>query len=93
MFERGSRYEAVPDAVHVDAQGRRIRHKRLRILPAPGGAFTHTVAQGERLDRIADAWFGDAKQWWRLADANLERDPAALEAEPGRRIAVSGPGG
>ncbi len=93
MFERGSRYEAVPDAVHVDAQGRSIRHKRLRVIPAPGGAAEHVVRQDERLDRIAHAWFGDARQWWRIADANAEQDPTALEAEPGRRIAIPGPGG
>ena len=92
MFERGSRYEAVTDATHVDAKGRIIRHKRLRIIPAPGGAQEHVIKQDERLDRIAHAWFGDAKQWWRIADANLEQDPDALEAEPGRRIAIPGPG-
>ena len=53
MFERGSRYEAVPDAVHVDAEGRAIRHKRLRIIPAPIVGAEHVVRQDERLDRVA----------------------------------------
>lgn len=93
MFERGSRYEAVPEAVHVGPDGRAIRHKRLRIIPAPGGAAEHVLKQEEKLDRVAYAWFGDARQWWRIADANQEIDPAKLEEAPGRRLAIPGPGG
>lgn len=91
MFERGSRYEAVPDAVHVTQDGRVIRHKRLRILPAPGGARDHALRQQEHLEGVAHALFGDARQWWRIADANLALDPAALEAEPGRVLRVPVP--
>jgi hypothetical protein len=93
MFERGSRYEGVPDAVHTTPDGRTIRHKRLRIIPGPGGAAEHVLKQEERLDRVAHAWFGDGRQWWRIADANLELDPARLEAEPGRVLLIPGPGG
>ena len=93
MFERGSRYEAVPDATHVTPDGRAIRHKCLRIIPQPGGAAEHALKQEERLDRVAYTWFGDARQWWRVADANLELDPARLEAEPGRVLTIPAPGG
>jgi hypothetical protein len=93
MFERGSRYEAVADTAHVDADGRAIRHKRLRIIPAPGGAQAHALRQAETLPGVAQAWFGDARQWWRIADANAERDPARLEETPGRLLFIPAPGG
>ncbi|MBR0680170.1 hypothetical protein GXW74_06705 [Roseomonas eburnea] len=92
MFDRGSRYEAVPDATYVTKDGRAIRHKRLRLIPPPGGAAEHVLRQEERLDRVAFAWFGDARQWWRIADANDALDPAELEAEPGRLLAIPAPG-
>lgn len=93
MFERGSRYEGIPEALHDTADGRSIRYKLLRVIPAPGGAQEHQLRQEERLDRIAFAWFGDARQWWRIADANPELDPAKLEEEPGRSLAIPAPGG
>ena len=92
MFERGSRYEGVPQAVHVTPDGRTIRYVRLRIIPQPGAAAEHVLKQQERLDRVAYAWFGDARGWWRIADANLELDPARLEAQPGRVLAIPAPG-
>jgi hypothetical protein len=93
MFARGSRYEAVAEATHTDASGRTVRHKQLRIIPGPGGSGRFTVRQDERLDRIAYETMRDARLWWRIADAGLSRDPDALVAEPGRVIAIPGPGG
>jgi hypothetical protein len=92
MFDRGSRYEAVPDATHVEADGRVIRYKALRILPAAGGALLFTVRQDERLDRVAYATMRDGRLWWRVADAGFSLDPDTLVAEPGTVIAVPGPG-
>lgn len=92
MFERGSRYEAVPDAAYVDASGRTIRYKVLRIIPPPGGAILFTVRQDDRLDRIAYATMRDGRLWWRVADAGLVIDPDALVLEPGAQIAVPAPG-
>lgn len=92
MFFRGSRYEAVPTLIHLTAEGRTIRYKALRIVPEPRGSLTHVVRQDERLDRVAQDWFGNAELWWRAADANTELDPDALTAEPGRTITVPAPG-
>lgn len=93
MFDRGSRYEAVPDATHVAADGYAIRYKALRIIPPAGGAILFTVRQDDRLDRIAYATMRDGRLWWRIADAGLSLDPDALIAEPGTVIAIPGPGG
>lgn len=93
MFERGSRYEAVAEAIHVEADGTRIRYKVLRIVPVAAAAGLFTARQDERLDRVAYATMRDARLWWRIADAGLALDPDELVAEPGTPIAIPGPGG
>lgn len=88
MFVRGSRYEAVPDALHVTADGREQPYKRLRLLPSPPSLQRHTVARGERLDHIAFRYFRDPEQFWRVCDANAAMLPRALTAEPGRVLHI-----
>jgi hypothetical protein len=87
MFAPGSRYENVPDALHVAPDGRELRYKLLRPIPAAPALAEHVVAQGDRLDLLAFRYFGDPEQFWRLCDANRALDPAEL-AEPGRRLVV-----
>lgn len=89
MFIRGSRYEFVPDALHVDSRGREIPYKRLRILLSPPVQQAHVVAQGDRLDRIAFQHYGDPEQFWRIADANVVLEPDSLTSEIGRRLGIS----
>jgi hypothetical protein len=88
MFVRGSRYESVPEAVHVDAAGREIAYKRLRLLPAPRGVQAHLVLEGDRLDLLAFRYLGDPEQFWRLCDTNLTLRPDDLVAEPGMRVLI-----
>jgi hypothetical protein len=86
MFARGSRYEAVPDAVHVDAEGREIAYKRLRLLPTPRGVQAHQVLEGDRLDLLAFRYLGDPELFWRIADTNRALRPEDLTAQPGARL-------
>jgi hypothetical protein len=89
MFARGSRYETVADAVWVDAAGREIVYKRLRLVPPPGLAVQgHVVARGDRLDLVAFRFYRDPEQFWRLCDGNEAMRPDDLVAVPGRRLAV-----
>jgi hypothetical protein len=88
MFAPGSRYENVPDALYVAPDGRELRYKLLRPIPAAPVLADHVVAQGDRLDLLAFRFFGDPEQFWRLCDANDALDPAELVAEPGRRLSV-----
>jgi nucleoid-associated protein YgaU len=88
MFDPGSRYANVPDAVHVGADGVAVPYKLLRPIPAAPTLFEHVVAQGDRLDLLAFRLYGDPEQFWRLCDANRALDPADLVAEPGRRLVV-----
>jgi hypothetical protein len=89
MFERGSRYERVPEAVHVDAAGRSLPYKLLRELPAdPLGLEVHELAAGERLDLVAFRFYGDPEQFWRICDANRALRPQDLEP-PGIRLLIA----
>jgi len=86
MFSRISRYRKLPDLVTVDAQGRSLTSKDLRLLPDVVGTFQHTVEEGERLDHLAFKYYQQPRKWWRIADANpaflsplalLSQDPVA----------------
>jgi hypothetical protein len=88
MFNKGSRYETVPDAIHREAFGREVPYKRLRRLPSPPSAATRAVRRGDRLDRIAYELYRDPEQFWRLADANLATRPEELTEELARKLAV-----
>jgi hypothetical protein len=88
MFGRGSRYERVADAVHVDAAGREIAYKRLRLIPSPRGVQAHLVVEGDRLDLLAFRYLGDPEQFWRLCDASRVLHPGELTAHPGRRVLI-----
>ena len=93
MFFRGSRYEHVPDAELTTAEGRVIRHKRRRFIPAVRPALAYLVKEGDRPDLASYAAIGDPELFWRLCDANRIQRPADLTAVPGRRIGVPGPEG
>ena len=88
MFSPGSRYERVPVAVHVDRSGKERPYVLLRTFPpAAPTQQQHEVAEHERLDLIAFAFFGDAEQFWRICDANRTLEPESLEAV-GRRLLI-----
>jgi hypothetical protein len=88
MFFKGSRYETVPDAVYLGANGRPIPYKLLRLVPEqPPSPQGHVVVADDRLDRLAAVYYGDPEQFWRICDGNLALRPDEL-LEPGRRLLV-----
>lgn len=88
MFFRGSRYEHVPTEEYETDDGRVIRYKALRPIPATPGLTGHRVDDGERVDRLAFAEIGNPERFWRIADANVVIDARDLVAEPGRVIDI-----
>lgn len=50
-------------------------------------ALSHRVVAGDRLDLLAARYFGDALQYWRIADANPAPSPDEL-LEPGRVLII-----
>lgn len=98
MFDTTSRYSGLDTATITvpDASGdtRDVRYVRRRIIASTANQTTlveHTVAQGERLDRITARYLGDPTQFWRLCDSNNVLVPEELE-ETGAVIAIAMPG-
>jgi hypothetical protein len=88
MFAPGSRYERVGEATFAHPDGRISTYKLLRIPPPQAPASqTAEVAEGERLDLIADRFYGDPEQFWRLCDGNRILRPEDAEIA-GRRLVI-----
>jgi nucleoid-associated protein YgaU len=95
-FSARSRYANVEIAELARAGGPSIAYLRRRFVPAPetlAQQGEHVVLQGQRLDQIAAAVYGDPLQAWQICDANRALDPAQLTARPGRRLRVTLPAG
>jgi hypothetical protein len=71
VFFKGSRYEKVPNRTIVDASGRIIPYKGIRVIPDASSFIGHRVADHERLDHIAWQHYRDPELFWRICDANL----------------------
>jgi hypothetical protein len=93
MFFRGSRYENVPEAEFVSADGRSIRYKRMRFIPEISGTGVYSVRQGDRPDLAAYNVLGDPEQFWRLCDINRVQRPVDLTRDPATVLDVPGPNG
>lgn len=91
MFAKGSRYRTLPDIVTLDAEGRCLQSKDLRLTPRVSGTFLHTVESIDRLDHLAYKYYKQPRKWWRICDANpgylsplalLGQDPVAMARFP-----------
>lgn len=79
MFSKKSRYLKLSDTVAIDARGRSLPCKTLRMLPDVIGTFVHTIEGGDRLDHLAYKYYKQPARWWRICDANTEfMSPQAL---------------
>jgi len=58
-----------------------------REIPLPPQSVVHTVGAGERLDLLANRYFGDPFQYWRIADANPALTPEDI-LDPGAQISI-----
>ena len=90
MFDRDSRYAKLPVLVHHDAEGRPVPHVARRLIPDRAAAVAQVRVQpGDRLDLIAHRVYGDARMFWRLADANPDPAPDLLAEETGRKLRIA----
>ncbi|KEF42621.1 MAG: hypothetical protein ER33_04990 [Cyanobium sp. CACIAM 14] len=87
MFLANSRYARVATDATTTASGETVLALRLRHL-TPVSGDPRPVVSGDRLDLIAQAQFGDATQFWHIADANTALDSRTLVEEPGDTLDV-----
>lgn len=72
MYGRDSRYYRTRDVTRVDSNGRVLDVDELRVRPPTSGTFRHTINADERLDHLAQRYYGKPRRWWLIADANPE---------------------
>ncbi|MEX0317028.1 MAG: LysM domain-containing protein [Ruegeria sp.] len=81
-FPPESRYHGIPTRTFIAPDGRAIPYLVRRFAPPPESFATlgfRTVAEGDRLDRIAAETIGNPQGFWLLCDANRAIWPEELE--------------
>lgn len=68
MSRTGDRYASTPP--YDPPSPGRPGLRRPRDPGTPPGIVEHTLAAGDRLDALAHHYYGDARRWWRILDAN-----------------------
>ena len=89
MFLPNSRYAKVATVTTRLATGEEVVALKLRKL-TPVVGEPRTVMSGDRLDLFAQQGYGDATQFWHVADANTALDSRELTAVPGDTLDVPG---
>jgi hypothetical protein len=95
-FPATSRYANLIPLTLEGPDGKLLVYLPRRFIAAPESLQTlaeHRVAQGERLDNLAGAFFGDPEQFFRLCDANRAMRPVELTETPGRTLRITLPQG
>ena len=69
-FFKGSAYEFTPIFEPTDDGGDVFRGLRARRIRRPVPILEHTVALKERLDSLAQHYYGDSRSWYRIVEAN-----------------------
>ena len=79
MFAKNSRYRKTLNVIRLDAQGRELSSKDMRVPRVTPGNFIHIINGADRLDHLAHKYYKKANKWWRICDANpQELSPLAL---------------
>jgi len=90
MFDDQSRYAKLAQKTWTGPDGRQQAYVVRRIIPERQQIVGEIrIAEGDRLDLIANRAYGEPRAFWRLADANPDPDPEALADRPGRRLRVA----
>jgi nucleoid-associated protein YgaU len=86
-----SRYygAAIEDLTRPD--GTPVKYLARRLIPQPSvytATTTYVIADGDRLDNLAQRFLGDPSLYWMICDVNGTTDPDDLTAQPGRTIEI-----
>jgi hypothetical protein len=97
-FDELSRYRGLALLTLTTQDGKQVVYVDRRIVPQAEAlieAGRVPLGEGDRLDNLAATWLGEARWWWRIADANRALDPTALTARAalGRMLRITLPEG
>lgn len=71
-YGRDSRYRQIGEVSRVDHTGRALTVDEVRLRRPTSGTFRHTIESNDRLDHLAQRYYGKPRKWWLIADANPE---------------------
>lgn len=79
---KNSRYNVLSKITDLDTNINYLETQNQTEIPANRGDFTHVVSIGEenRLDILANNYYGDPTLWWAIAMANNIIDPFVIPA-------------
>jgi hypothetical protein len=90
-FPPNSRYANIAQASFTAPDGRVIPYLAPRIVPAPE-RFTplalHRLVAVERVDLLAERYYGDPEQYWRICDANRVFWPPDVTTTPNLQLLI-----
>ena len=90
MLLKQSRYQATRP-FEPQAAPEVFRGRRARALQTLEGVIEHSITDTDRLDHLAQHYYGDDRLWWRIIDANpqlLFADQLLGEEYVGRVILI-----
>lgn len=87
MFFDGSRYQYVGEYIAKDIGGKSFKIKKVRKIERPAKAFPYIIKDGDRLDLLANRFYGDPTKFWLICDANEPMFPGDLLVT-GKRIII-----
>lgn len=73
------------------ANGSPVKYLARRLLPQPSvyaATTTYVITDGDRLDNLAQRFFGDPTLYWMICDANGATEPDELTAQTGQTILI-----
>lgn len=90
MSDPSSRHKDLPTyRAPLGAGGAEVELYVPRNPDSTEASLYHRVVAGDRLDLLAQRYFGDPLQYWRIVDANPTLEPEAL-LEPGTLLSIPG---
>ena len=93
-FPVNSRYHGLATQTIEEPDGTKRVYVSRRFIPASERFAllqTHSVAGGDRLDKLAALYLGDPELFWQLCDANGAMRPNELVETIGRRLRITLP--
>ena len=93
-FPIDSRYHGLATLTIEDSDGTTRAYASRRFIPQTdrfSQIQTHSVASGDRLDKLAAHYLGNPELFWQLCDANGAMRPDELIEIIGRRLRITLP--
>jgi hypothetical protein len=75
---------------YTDTELDRYKTTRYPVISPMQGDYYIISRSGDRLDLLAQQFYGDVREWWIIADAN-NIGKGSLNIEPGHQIRIPDP--